>query len=544
MTRNTPNEDSLNQPRPLNEYNLFLADLPLREALAAESPANDYSQLLTRLGARLGTPETFELGRRANQHKPALIRYDAGGRRIDRVDFDPAWHRLMSEVTASRLHNGHWGDPDDSPVARAVRFMLHAQVEAGTLCPVTMTYGAVPVLQRTLMTENGPCADWLSPLLSPLYDSSDAPATAKRGVLIGMGMTEKQGGSDVRANTSEATPAGNGMYRLNGHKWFFSVPQSDAHLVLAQAAGGLSCFLLPRVLPDGQRNGIALERLKDKLGNRSNASSEVEFHNALGWLVGEEGKGGRTILEMGGHTRFDCALGSTGLMRRALSLALYHARHRRTFGKVLIEHPLMACVLADLALELEGYTALLLRLARWRRPQAEPHEQALARILTPAAKYLICKRGAGFVVETMEILGGNGYIEESDLPRIYREMPVNAIWEGSGNIMALDVMRALAKEPQTRDALENWFAPLARAHPAFAVASTIIAPLLATPEEHRMRDLAERIVHLACAAVLLENGNAAIADAWCLGRLNATVSQYGAQVREASLLLKRALPAL
>ncbi|MBB5189528.1 putative acyl-CoA dehydrogenase [Silvimonas terrae] len=540
MTPNPLPADPLNQPQPLDDYNLFLADLPLREALAAESAGQDHSQTLTRLGARLGTPETFALGRQANRHGPELVRYDAGGRRIDRVEFNPAWHQLMTEVTASRLHNGYWAD--DNATARAARFMLHAQVEAGTLCPVTMTYGAIPVLQNTLLRDGAPCADWLSPLQSPLYDPSDAPASAKRGLLIGMGMTEKQGGSDVRANTTRAEPGGDGMYTLNGHKWFFSVPQSDGHLVLAQAPGGLSCFLLPRILPDGRRNAIALERLKDKLGNRANASAEVEFHNAQGWLVGEEGKGGRTILEMGSHTRFDCALGSTGLMRRALSLALYHARHRHSFGKALIEHPLMACVLADLALELEGYTALLLRLAHWRRPQAQAHEQALARILTPAAKYLICKRGAGFVVEAMEVLGGNGYIEESDLPRLYREMPVNAIWEGSGNIMALDIMRALSKEPDTRDALENWLAPLSRVHPAFAVAFTVIPPLLATPEEHRMRDLAERLIHLACAAVLLENGNAAVADAWCHGRLNATASQYGAQVREVKLLLQRALP--
>ncbi|MDR3426383.1 isovaleryl-CoA dehydrogenase [Silvimonas sp.] len=545
MPHPVSNPDPLNQPAQLDDYNLFLSDLPLQQSVANEAGTGMLTPL-NHLGAELGTAGCFALGRKANLHPPQLRRYDAGGRRIDHVEFDPSWHALMQLATASRLHNGAWGDADDSGIARAARFILHAQVEAGTLCPVTMTYGAVPVLQRTLLAAGAPLASWQAALLSGQYDPSDLPASRKAGLLIGMGMTEKQGGSDVRANTTLAVADGQAgpdqAYRLHGHKWFFSVPQSDAHLVLAQASGGLSCFLLPRILPDGSRNAIRLERLKDKLGNRSNASSEVEFDGALAWLVGEEGKGGRTILEMGGHTRFDCALGSAGLMRRALSIAIYHARRRYAFGKPLVAHPIMTNVLADMALELEGITALLLRLARWREPAAPEREQALARVLTPAAKYLVCKRGAAFVAEAMEVLGGNGYIEESDLPRLYREMPVNAIWEGSGNIMALDLLRALEKEPAVPAALQAFFAPLASSHSLLRPAWAELRTLIAHPQEAQMREVAERLVYLTAAAVLLESGDSTVADAWCRGRLQTRFSQFGANIWHADTLLRRALP--
>lgn len=326
-----------NQPAPLSNSNLFLSDCALRDAVAREGAEWDVD-LLASIGQQLGTAESLELGRLANVNPPELLRYDATGARLDDVRFHPAWHLLMQGLCANRVHNLAWEEEarKGSFVARAARFVLHAQVEAGTLCPVTMTFAATPLLQRSLPK---PFHEWLTPLMSDRYDPHLAPGAQKRGLLIGMGMTEKQGGSDVLSNTTKAEKCSDGSYRLVGHKWFFSVPQSDAHLVLAQAKGGLSCFFVPRFLPDGQRNAVRLERLKDKLGNRSNASSEAEFLDASGWLLGEEGEGVRQILKMGGLTRFDCALGSHGLMRRALSVALYHAHQRQTFGKNLIDQP-------------------------------------------------------------------------------------------------------------------------------------------------------------------------------------------------------------
>ena len=431
-----------NQPAPLSNSNLFLSDCALRDAVAREGAEWDVD-LLASIGQQLGTAESLELGRLANVNPPELLRYDATGERLDDVRFHPAWHLLMQGLCANRVHNLAWEEEarKGSFVARAARFVLHAQVEAGTLCPVTMTFAATPLLLQSLPK---PFHDWLTPLMSDRYDPHLAPGAQKRGLLIGMGMTEKQGGSDVLSNTTKAEKCSDGSYRLVGHKWFFSVPQSDAHLVLAQAKGGLSCFFVPRFLPDGQRNAVRLERLKDKLGNRSNASSEAEFLDASGWLLGEEGEGVRQILKMGGLTRFDCALGSHGLMRRALSVALYHAHQRQTFGKNLIDQPLMRDVLSRMALVLEGHTALLFRLARAWDNRNDPQEAAWARLFTPAAKYSVCKAGIPFVAEAMEVLGGAGYCEESELPRLYREMPVNSIWEGSGNIMCLDVLRVLA----------------------------------------------------------------------------------------------------
>ncbi len=328
-----------NQPTPLNNSNLFLSDTALREAVVREGAGWD-GDLLASIGQQLGTAESLELGRLANSNPPELLRYDATGARLDDVRFHPAWHLLMQGLCANRVHNLAWQEDarEGAFVARAARFLLHAQVEAGTLCPITMTFAATPLLQHALPA---PFRDWLSPLLSDRYDPHLAPGGQKRGLLIGMGMTEKQGGSDVLSNTTRAEKTAEGFYRLVGHKWFFSVPQSDAHLVLAQAPTGLSCFFVPRLLPDGQRNGVRLERLKEKLGNRSNASSEVEFYDACGWLVGDEGDGVRQILRMGGLTRFDCALGSRALMRRAFSVALYHALQRQAFGKNLVEQPMM-----------------------------------------------------------------------------------------------------------------------------------------------------------------------------------------------------------
>lgn len=506
-----------NQPKPLGNSNLFLSDTPLREAVNREHAGWD-ADLLASLGLQLGTVESLELGRLANVYPPELLRYDTTGQRLDDVRFHPAWHILMQGLVANRVHNLPWEEDAriGAVVARAARFMLHAQVEAGTLCPITMTYGAIPLLQHSLPTV---FQDWLPPLLSDRYDTHVLPGAQKRGLLIGMGMTEKQGGSDVLSNTTTATPQagrGNGeMYRLVGHKWFFSVPQSDAHLVLAQTAGGLSCFFLPRILPDGTRNAVRLERLKDKLGNRANASSEAEFLDASAWLIGEEGEGVRQILKMGGRTRFDCALGSHGLMRRGLSVALYHAHQRQAFDKPLIQHPMMRQVLARMALRLEGHTALLFRLARaWENPN-EPFEQLYARLLTPAAKYSICHQGAPFIAEAMEVLGGMGYCEDSELPRLYREMPVNSIWEGSGNIMCLDVLRSLNKLPGALVFLEQLFTPVRGQNRLFDRAWRQWQQHMRKPREEMGRLLTQQLFDLSSAAQLLQYTSPAIADAWC-----------------------------
>jgi putative acyl-CoA dehydrogenase len=508
-----------NQPKPLGNSNLFLSDTPLHEAIQREQAGWDV-EVLASLGQQLGTQESLELGRLANANPPELLRYDATGQRLDDVRFHPAWHILMQGLIANRVHNLPWQEDTriGSFVARAARFVLHAQVEAGTLCPVTMTFGAIPLLQRSLPAE---FQSWLTPLLSDRYDAHVLPGGQKRGLLIGMGMTEKQGGSDVLSNTTTATPlAARGpgeAYRLVGHKWFFSVPQSDAHLVLAQAEGGLSCFFLPRILPDGTRNAIRLERLKDKLGNRSNASGEVEFQDASAWLVGEEGDGVRHILKMGGLTRFDCALGSHGLMRRGLSVALYHALQRQAFGKPLIEQPMMRQVLARMALRLEGQTAALMRLARAydSTGTAAPLEQALCRVITPAAKFEVCRQGIPFVGEAMEALGGIGYCEESELPRLYREMPVNSIWEGSGNIMCLDVMRAWGKLPVVQEALELEFGEVRGQNRHFDRQWRQLLQLMRKPQEEQGRAVTGALFNLFAAAQLLRYSSPPLAEAWC-----------------------------
>ncbi|MBV6695110.1 isovaleryl-CoA dehydrogenase [Serratia quinivorans] len=508
-----------NQPKPLGNSNLFLSDTALHEAVQREQAGWDV-EVLASLGQQLGTQESLELGRLANANPPELLRYDATGQRLDDVRFHPAWHILMQGLIANRVHNLPWQEDAriGSFVARAARFVLHAQVEAGTLCPVTMTFGAIPLLQRSLPTE---FQSWLTPLLSDRYDAHVLPGGQKRGLLIGMGMTEKQGGSDVLSNTTTASPlAARGpgeAYRLVGHKWFFSVPQSDAHLVLAQAEGGLSCFFLPRILPDGTRNAIRLERLKDKLGNRSNASGEVEFQDASAWLVGEEGDGVRHILKMGGLTRFDCALGSHGLMRRGLSVALYHALQRQAFGKSLIEQPMMRQVLARMALRLEGQTAALMRLARAYDSigVGAPLEQALCRVMTPAAKFEVCRQGIPFVGEAMEALGGIGYCEESELPRLYREMPVNSIWEGSGNIMCLDVMRAWGKLPVVQEALELEFGEVRGQNRHFDRQWRQLLQWMRKPQEQQGRAVTGALFNLFAAAQLLRYSSPPLAEAWC-----------------------------
>ena len=529
-----------NQPYPLSNSNLFLSDTPLCEAVAREGAGWD-RELLASVGLQLGSAESLELGRLANAAPPELLRYDSRGERLDEVRFHPAWHLLMQGVCANRLHNLSW-QPDvreNAMVARAARFILHAQVEAGTLCPVTMTHGAIPLLQTLLPAS---FKAWREPLLSDRYDPHLQPGDKKRGLLIGMGMTEKQGGTDLLSNTTRAEPLGRSgpgeAYRITGHKWFFSVPQSDAHLILAQAKGGLSCFFLPRLLPDGSRNAIRLERLKEKLGNRSNASSEAEFTDATGWLLGEEGEGIRLILKMGSMTRFDCALGSHGQMRRAFSLALWHAHHRQVLGKNLIEQSLMRQVLGSQALQLEGQTALLLRLARaWSTPQREA-EQAFARLFTPAAKYVICKAGMPFVAEAMEVLGGTGYCEESELPRLYREMPVNSIWEGSGNVMCLDVLRVLNKQPGVLEMLNHEFEAVRGCNRDFDACWHALRIGLRSPEEAQARHLTHSLLLLATAAQLLKYAEPPLADAWCRQWLSHTGSETLEPVVVERLLLR------
>ncbi|AZI89205.1 isovaleryl-CoA dehydrogenase [Kosakonia sp. CCTCC M2018092] len=523
-----------NQPIPLHNSNLFLSDRPLYDAVMREGAAWD-AELLASIGQQLGTAESLELGRLANANPPELLRYSSTGERLDDVRFHPAWHLLMQGLCSNRVHNLAWEEQAraGSFVARSARFVLHAQVESGTLCPITMTFAATPLLQQALPAA---FAGWQQPLLSDRYDPHLLPGGEKRGLLIGMGMTEKQGGSDVLSNTTRAERSGD-HYRLVGHKWFFSVPQSDAHLVLAQTPGGLSCFFVPRFLPDGERNGVRLERLKEKLGNRSNASSEAEFVDACGWLLGEEGDGVRQILKMGGLTRFDCALGSHGLMRRAFSVALYHAHHRQAFGKNLVDQPLMRDVLSRMALQLEGQTAMLFRLARAWDNRADEQDALWARLFTPVAKFAVCKSGIPFVAEAMEVLGGIGYCEESELPRLYREVPVNSIWEGSGNVMCLDVLRVLVKQPGVLALLSEEFAAVKGRDRHFERAWRQLQPRLRKPDEVQGREITQQLWLLGVGAQMLRHASPPIAQAWCQMMLDTRgASRIDEQVKSDLLL--------
>ena len=523
-----------NQPIPLHNSNLFLSDRPLYDAVMREGAAWD-AELLASIGQQLGTAESLELGRLANANPPELLRYSSTGERLDDVRFHPAWHLLMQGLCSNRVHNLAWEEQAraGSFVARSARFVLHAQVESGTLCPITMTFAATPLLQQALPAA---FAGWQQPLLSDRYDPHLLPGGEKRGLLIGMGMTEKQGGSDVLSNTTRAEKSGD-HYRLVGHKWFFSVPQSDAHLVLAQTPGGLSCFFVPRFLPDGERNGVRLERLKEKLGNRSNASSEAEFVDACGWLLGEEGDGVRQILKMGGLTRFDCALGSHGLMRRAFSVALYHAHHRQAFGKNLVDQPLMRDVLSRMALQLEGQTAMIFRLARAWDNRADEQDALWARLFTPVAKFAVCKSGMPFVAEAMEVLGGIGYCEESELPRLYREVPVNSIWEGSGNVMCLDVLRVLAKQPGVLALLSEEFAAVKGRDRHFERAWRQLQPRLRKPDEVQGREITQQLWLLGVGAQMLRHASPPIAQAWCQMMLDTRgASRIDEQVKSDLLL--------
>jgi len=509
-----------NQPSELVGYNLFTTHPVLVEALAREGQRADHESLAA-LGARLGTLEMSALADAANRYPPVLRLVDRFGHRRDEVDFHPAWHRLLGQLIAEGLHTGPWAEPvPGAHVRRAAGYLMWAEVENGTQCPATMTYGAYAALARQPQEFGA----WLPRLRSREYDPRFIPARDKRGALLGMGMTEKQGGSDVRTNSSRAlpeAPAGpHRAYRLIGHKWFLSAPMCDAFLMLAQAPRGLSCFLVPRFLPDGSLNALRLQRLKDKLGNRSNASSEVELEGAYAELLGEEGRGIPTILEMGVYTRLDNAIASAGLMHQCVAQAVHHARGRRAFGRLLVEQSLMRNVLADLALECEAAVVLAMRLARAFDAQAEEAESHLLRILTPVAKYWICKRAVAVAAESMEVLGGNGYIEEGPLARRLREVPLNSIWEGSGNIMCLDVLRALFVEPRSLDALAALLERSRRLDARYDGFVDALLGALASAQdgELRARHLTQQIALAVQAAVLLGSG-APSAEAFLVSRV-------------------------
>jgi putative acyl-CoA dehydrogenase len=509
-----------NQSPPYVDINLFASDRPLQDAVAANGGGED-AKALSAFGQRWGSAEMFDLGRQANENPPKLHAFDAKGFRRDFIEFHPAYHLFMAESMGARLHASTWradATPATAPaqVMRAARFYMAAQVETGHLCPITMTRAAVAALaiEPALVTQMMPKVAMRD------YDPRFEPWWEKKSITLGMGMTEKQGGTDVRANTTRAVPAGEG-YLITGHKWFMSAPMCDAFLVLAQAEGGLTCFLMPRFRPDGAVNALYLQRLKDKLGNRSNASSEVEFVDAFALRVGEEGRGVRTILQMVQLTRLDCAIASAGLMRMALAQSLHHARHRSVFGKPLADQPMMRAVLADMAIEVEAATAVMMRLCRAFDLAPRNADEALrARLLTPAAKFWICKRAPALIYEAMECLGGNGYVEESLLPRLYRETPVNAIWEGSGNVMCLDVLRVFAHEKEAVRALLRSLADEAADLPAVKeTVDTIEHGLAVADAEANARTAVERLALLAAAAALRSSTPVAVAETFARTRL-------------------------
>lgn len=517
--RRDPHE-IFNQPPPLADYDPLAADAALSEALVREGGGFGLERARA-FARRMGSAAVLALGELANRHTPILHTRDRFGRRIDEVEFHPAWHELLRLGIEEGLHSLPWTDPrPGAHVLRAVLVMLRHQVEEGASCPLTMTFAAIP----TLRLAPGLAAEWEPRLLSNRYDPRSVPAAQKSGVIVGMAMTERQGGSDVRANTTRAEPGGpDGAWRLEGHKWFCSAPQSDAFLVLAQTAAGLTCFLMPRFLPDGTRNAIHIQRLKDKVGNRSNASSEVEFHGALAWPVGEPGRGVASIMEMVRHTRLDCALGSAATLRRAVAEATHHAAHREAFGARLAALPLMQNVLADLCLESEAATVLALRLARAFDGAAagDPQEASFARVATAVAKYWITKRAVAAVAEALECTGGNGFVEESPLARLYRDVPVNAIWEGSGNVQCLDVLRALARDPAAAPVLLAEIRAGAAGERRLATLAAELESALpdAPGREAAARVLVGRIAVGLQASLLVRHAPAPVADAFCASRL-------------------------
>ena len=530
-----PTHEVFNQPPALTGYDVS-DDAAMLAALRREG-AGWAEDAVRGLGRLAGSPQVQEQGRLANENPPKLRTHDRFGHRVDEVEFHPAWHELMTVAVRHGLHAAPWRDArPGAHVARAAGFYVWSAAEAGHGCPVSMTYAIVPALRHA-----PGLAERFEPLLAaPEYDFGLRPPQTKRGLLAGMSMTEKQGGSDVRANTTRAVPvhgdgpggtgggsppcagdAGGGTYLLTGHKWFTSAPMSDLFMVLAQAPGGLSCFLLPRVRPDGTLNGMRLQRLKDKLGNRSNASAEVEYDEALAWLVGEEGRGIRTIIEMVNMTRLDCVLGTATGMRTGLAMAAHHAAHRTAFGRKLAEQPLMASVLADLAIESEATTLAAFRLAGAtdRAVRGDAQEAAFRRLALAATKYWVCKRAPAHAAEALECLGGNGYVEESGLPRLYREAPLASIWEGSGNVAALDALRALTRQPESAEAFFAELDLAAGADGRLDQAVTRLRKEVSDPSEARARHLAEAMALVLQGALLVRFGDPAVADAFAASRL-------------------------
>ena len=539
--------------------NLLTADPALAEALR-RAGADWALPTLTQYAARLGDAATWRLAEEANRHLPELHSFDARGRRIDQVEFHPSWHALLEMYRGQGLVGLPFADARPGRwAAWAAGFYLHGQVEQGTLCPATMTTASIPVLQK----EPALWAQLQAPLYSNDYDARDLPLAHKKSIWLGMGMTEKQGGSDVRANTTVATPLQSGSgaggrggeYLLRGHKWFFSAPMCDAHLVVARTGEGgpFACFFVPRWRPDGSKNAVNIQRLKDKVGNRSNSSSEVEFQDAWGVLMGEEGRGIPTIIEMATYTRLNCVLGSAAILRQALVQALAYARQRLVFGRHLAEQPLMRAVLADLALESEAALVLALRLAQAfedaEGPAPDPLARAWQRLMTPAAKLWVCKRAVAQAGEALEVLGGNGYVEESSLARLYREAPVNSVWEGSGNVMALDLLRALGREREAAQRLWDDLAEGCGDEPRLRAALHALAPAWQGPTdaaEGQARQITQRLVRLAQAVLLRRHAPAAAAEGFIATRFGPDTGGIFGALDPAALdvdaLLARALP--
>ncbi len=532
-----------NQVPPLEDVDLFTGDRALHDAVRHWGGAG-HVERLTDLGRRCGSAEVIDWGVQANRVPPVLDTHDRYGRRIDEVTFHPAYHQLMDLGLGAGFAAGAWDGTPNGHLLHAAILFLTGQADSGTSCPMTMTCASVAALQADPAVGD----PWIGGVLSGRYDPAARPASEKSGVTLGMAMTEKQGGSDVRANTTRAEPVGEaGWYSLTGHKWFCSAPMCDAFLTLAQTDKGLSCFLLPRHRPDGTRNQFYIQRLKNKLGNWANASSEVEYRGALAWMVGEEGRGVPTIIEMVSSTRFDCMIGSSSLMRQALTQAMHHCAHRLVGGRVLLEQPLMQNVLADLALESEAALALTLRMGRAQDNRHDEHEDKFARLVTAVGKYWICKRAPNMIAEASECLGGAGYVEETILPRLYREAPVNSIWEGSGNVQCLDVLRALSKEPGV---LEVLFAELGDGHGDARLKAHIqrLQRAFADTEDiqYRARQLTEDVAVGLQAKLLLEAGNAAVSDAFIASRVEVHGRVYGTLPRglDIDALLARSAPQL
>jgi putative acyl-CoA dehydrogenase len=539
--------DVLNQPPALENYNLYQVDRALQEAVM-RGQAQWAQDDIQAMGALAGKAETIELGFLANAHKPQFQPHDRFGHRIDLVEYHAAYHRLMTIATEHGLHASPWAKPQPGThVARAAKYYLHTQVEAAHGCPITMTFAALPALQH----QPDIAEEWIPKLLQHSYDPRNVPHTEKTAVTIGMAMTEKQGGSDVRANTTRAYPVGaegpGQVYELVGHKWFVSAPMCDAFLVLAQTAQGLSCFLLPRWRPDGSKNPLQIQRLKDKMGNVANASSEAELRGAMAWMIGEEGRGVRTIIEMVAMTRYDCMIGSSAGMRQATVQALHHCQHRAAFGAQLIDQPLMQNVLADLALESEAALALTMRMAQAMDATDNEHEQALARLVVPAGKYWICKRAPEHAYEAMEVIGGSGVMENCIMPRLYREAPINAIWEGSGNVQCLDALRAVSKQPESFAALQSELEQVKGANKRLDAAIAQLPMLLqqAQAQTFYARQWVEHIARTMQAALLQQHAPHAVADAFCQSRLGDTTHMgYGrlTDPSAAQQILRRAWP--